>query len=121
MSNLKSGADFVQALRHLMTAHEYFESIMRDHPTAPMRTLIKNWNAKIRWILFDMKTSPIFDSGIVDAIKEELKSDPFVFAAIQEKMAIMSPEQRLKLEEVADMINQGVSIKITPCTPTEQE
>ena len=79
MSNLKSGADFVQALRHLVTAQEYFESIMRDHPTAPMRTLIKNWNAKIRWILFDMKTSPVFDHGIVDAIKEELKSDPFVF------------------------------------------
>lgn len=121
MSNLKSGADFVQALRHLVTAQEYFESIMRDHPTAPMRSLIKNWNAKIRWILFDMKTSPVFDSEIVDAIKEELKSDPFVFAAIQEKMAIMSPEQRLKLEEVADMINEGWSIKITPCTPTEQE
>jgi hypothetical protein len=121
MSNLKSGADFVQALRHLMTAQEYFESVMRDHPTAPMRTLIKNWNAKIRWVLFDVKTTPLFDGGIVDALREELKSDPFVFAAIQEKMAIMSPEQRLKLEEIADLINQGKDLIITECTPTEQE
>lgn len=117
----RSGADFVQALRHLVTAEEYFSSIMKDHPGAPLSSHIKTWHAKIRWILFDVSTTPLFDREIVEAIRAEVKSDPFVFDAIQEKMAMMSPEQRLKLEEVADIINDGKDIIITECTPTEQK
>ena len=94
---------------------------MKDHPGAPLSSHIKTWHAKIRWILFDVSTTPLFDREIVEAIRAEVSSDPFVFDAIQEKMAMMSPEQRLKLEEVADIINEGKDIIITECTPTEQK
>lgn len=117
MSFEKSGADFVQALRHLVTAQEYFESIMRDHPGAPLSSYIKRWHAKLRWILFDVSTTPLFDREVVEAIRAEVKSDPFVFSAIQEKIALMSPEERLKLEEIAELISSGVSLEITPINP----
>jgi len=83
------------------------DDFVRSYPESPGAKIFKQYSKKLQWILNDFYTFPFFPDIIRTGIKNELKSDPFVIPAINEKLALLTPEQREMIEKVIDSILNG--------------
>jgi hypothetical protein len=74
------------------------------------------YKRKIEWIFTDIKSYPHFSEEVREGMREEMKSDPFAFASIIEKAALLSPKQREMLEEVIEKVlkDESFEIKVQP-------
>lgn len=115
-----TGSSIMSAIHHLKIAQEFMDDFVRGHEFYQRGTVkFGEYSRKIAWILNDMATYPHFRQEVRDAIKMELKSDPFTFMSIMEKVALLNPDQRQMLEDIADQVLAGDTIHVTNKTHEE--
>jgi hypothetical protein len=103
-----TGSSIMSAIHHLKIAQEFMDDFVRSHDRYARGTVkFGEYSRKIKWVLSDMATYPHFRQEVRDAIVSELKSDPFAFMSIMEKVALLNPEQRQMLEDVAEQVLAG--------------
>lgn len=119
-----AASDFVNAVINIAKARDYMLSFMRDHPSSKLGRNCRVWLGKINWLEADIVSSPAFDDQTRLALKYELNSDVFTMDAIMEKIAHLTPDQRLQIERVVELVAEGNALKIeiieTACTNTKQ-
>lgn len=106
------GANIISAIHHLKMAKEHYDDFIRDYPESSGARLFLSHVNKINWIFRDTITHPHVTQEVRDGIKREILSDVFAVPAINEKVALLSPEQREIIEETIDAMLAGEEIKI---------
>lgn len=106
------GANVVSAIQHLKMAKEHYEDFIRDYPESSGARLFLSHINKINWIFKDTITHPNVSQAVRDGIKKEILSDVFAVPAINDKVALLTPEQREMIEETIDAMLAGEEIKI---------
>jgi hypothetical protein len=109
---MKATANIVSSIQHLKMADEHLQSFIRDNPGTKPVYLFKNYSAKINWILRDLYTNPFLPQVVRDGIKRESESDVFAVPAIQEKISLLTPDQREAVEDMIDIILKGETITV---------
>ena len=107
-----NGANIVSAIQHLKMAKEHYDDFIRQYPESSGARLFLNHVNKINWIFKDTITHPHITQAVRDGIKKEILSDVFAVPAINEKVALLTPEQREIIEETIDAMLSGEEIKI---------
>ena len=109
---MKGQIALVNALIHLKVAVEYFTSFINDNPGTRGANLFRQYNHKINWILYDLITNPALPKEARDGIKKDVESDVLVIPALVEKIALLTPENRLALEDLVDAMLKGETITV---------
>jgi hypothetical protein len=105
-------SSIVSSMQNIIVAREFCNDFIRSHPESAGAKVFKLYAKKLQWILDDFYTFPYFPQEIRDGIKNEIKSDPFTIPAINEKLALVTPEHREMLEQIIDAILQGEKFTI---------
>ncbi len=106
------GSNIISAIHHLKMAQEHYEDFVREYPDSAGSRLFKSYIAKIKWISNDILTHPHVSEDVRMGIKKELASDVFAVPAINEKVALLNPDQREMIEETIDAMLEGQDVKI---------
>ena len=109
---MKGQANLVSGVHNLKQAFEQFGSFIREYPGSVGARMLKGYNKKLEWIVTDLKTLPALPHDVADDVTKEWESDVFVVPAIQEKVSLLSPEQREMIEEAIDKMIDGKKIKL---------
>lgn len=109
---MKSAGNIVSGIHHFRMSYEHFTSFELDHPGTKGANLFKQYKARIEWIVKDMITHPLLPKQVTDGIKKEWESDVFAIPAIEEKIALLNPEQRETVELMIDQILKGETITV---------
>ena len=105
-------SNIVSAIHHLRMAEEQYEDFIRELPGSKGAILFKSYIKKIKWIYSDILTYPYINPDVKDGIKKEIESDVFAIPAINEKIALLNPEQRDIIEQSIDAMLSGIDVKI---------
>jgi hypothetical protein len=106
------GANIVSAIQHLKMAKEHYEDFVREYPESSGARLFISHLNKINWIFKDTITHPHISQEVRNGIKREILSDVFAVPAINEKVALLTPQQREIIEETIDAMLAGEEVKI---------
>ena len=107
-----TGSNVISAIHHLKMAQEFYEDFIRECPDSAGARLFKSYINKIQWISTDILTHPYISEKVRIGIKKELNSDVFAIPAINEKVSLLTPEQREIIEETIDAMLSGEEVKI---------
>lgn len=107
-----AGVNLIQTIHHLKIAKEFFQDIQRANPGTKGEIICKVYEGKIEWMYKDLLANPNFDNSFREGLKAEWNADAFVVPALMEKIAVLTPEQRVSLEDVIDSILKGESVDI---------
>jgi hypothetical protein len=105
-------ANIISAIQNLKMAQEQFEDFCRQFPDTKGEKLFKVYVGKINWMFNDIVTHPFLTDQVRSGIKKEINSDIFAIPAIQEKIALLNPEQREMIEATLDAMIDGEEVKI---------
>jgi hypothetical protein len=105
-------ANAVSAIHHLRMAEEHYEDFIRELPKSRGAVLFQSYIKKIRWIYTDILSYPYITDEARDGIKKEIESDVFSVPAINEKISLLTPEQRELIETTIDAMLSGEEVKI---------
>lgn len=105
-------ASIISAIHHLKLAAEYMADFEREHAGSKGANLFKIYRKKVEWIPADLITHPSLPEVVRAGIKGEWNSDVFALMAINEKLHLLSPEQREAIELVIDRCLKGDSLKV---------
>jgi hypothetical protein len=105
-------ANAVSAIHHLRMAEEHYEDFIRELPKSRGAVLFQSYIKKIRWIYTDILSYPYLTDEARDGIKKEIGSDVFAVPAINEKISLLTPEQRELIETTIDAMLSGEEVKI---------
>jgi len=97
-------SSIISAIHHLRASREYIDDFIRSAPNTRGAIIFKGYRDKIDWILRDVITYPHFGPGIREAIKVEILSDPLQYPAIVDRIALLTPDQRERLEEIVETL-----------------
>jgi hypothetical protein len=109
---MSNGANVVSAIQHLKMAKEHYLDFIRQYPGSSGSNLFSSHVNKINWIFRDTITHPHISETVRIGIRKEIESDVFAVPAINEKVALLSPEQRDIIEETIDAMLSGEDVKI---------
>lgn len=109
---MKGSSNIVSGIHNLRQAKEHFESFQREHPNTKGDTLFGGYAKRLDWIFKDLVTHPLLTDEIRQGVKQEWESDVFSVPAINEKVALLNPEQREAIEEIIDSMLSGEEIVI---------
>ena len=104
-------SNVITAVHHLRIATEYMDDFVRSAPATRGGSLFKLYSGKIKWVLRDILTFPHFSEPVREGIRKEMQSDPLAYAAIMERISLLSPTQREQLESVIEELIKGKTIK----------
>lgn len=106
------GSSAISMIHHLRMAKEYCEDFIRQHPDSRGAVKFVEYARRFNWILNDIITYPHFREEVREGMKKEMESDPFSYQSLVEKLALLSPEQRIDLEDVVEMLLNNETIKV---------
>jgi len=106
------GSNIISAIHHLRMAEEHYADFIREFPESMGTRLFKSYIAKIKWIYTDIISHPYITQEVRDGIKNEISSDIFAIPAINDKVALLNPEQREMIEDTIDAMLSGENVKI---------
>ena len=101
------GSSIILALHHLKMSKDFFQDCMRQHPGTKGARLFTIYASRIEWIYKDIITIPALPGEVVKGIKTEWASDAFAVPALNEKIAVLNPEQREAIENIIDKVLAG--------------
>jgi hypothetical protein len=104
-------SNVITAVHHMRIATEYMDDFVRSSPGSRGGSLFKLYSGKVKWILRDILTFPHFSEPVREGIRKEMQSDPLAYAAIMERISLLSPTQREQLESVIEDLIKGKTIK----------
>lgn len=110
MSDNKNSA--ISAIHHLRMAKEFYLDFIRQYKGSIGANIFKNYIKKIDFIFTDIKSNIHFNQSIRDGIRKELECDIFQIPAINEKISILTPNQRELIEATIDAMLAGEEIQI---------
>ena len=93
-------------------AQEQLEDFCREFPNSQGQRIFKNYSKKIDWIFNDIITHPFITTEVIIGIKNEIQSDVFAVPAINEKISLLTPDQREIIESTLDAMINGEEVKI---------
>jgi Fe-S cluster biosynthesis and repair protein YggX len=105
-------SNIVSAIHHLRMAEEHYEDFIREFPGSMGTRLFQSYITKIKWIYNDIISHPYITQEVRDGIKKEISSDIFAIPAINDKVALLNPEQREMIEDTIDAMLAGENVKI---------
>lgn len=105
------GSNVITAVHHLRIATEYMDDFVRSSPASRGGALFKVYSGKVKWILRDILTFPHFSEPVREGIRREMNSDSLAYAAIMERISLLSPKQRDELESVIEDLIKGKTIE----------
>ena len=105
-------ANAVSAIHHLRMAEEHYEDFIRELPKSRGAVLFQSYIKKIKWIYTDILSYPYLTDDARNGIKTEIESDVFSVPAINEKISLLTPEQRELIETTIDAMLSGEEVKI---------
>lgn len=106
------GSNIVSAIHHLRMAEEHYEDFIREFPNSMGARVFKSYITKIKWIYNDLVTHPHISQEVREGVKAEIKSDVFAVPAINDKVALLNPDQRDIIEATIDAMLAGEDVKI---------
>lgn len=109
---MKGASDLVNGLLHIRIAYHFWDDFRRELQGTKGQNLLKSYTNKLEWIYNDLVTNPAFTEEVRQGIRKEWNSDTFVVPAINEKMALLNPEQRLVVENLIELMLKGDNIEI---------
>jgi Fe-S cluster biosynthesis and repair protein YggX len=107
-----TGANIISAIQNLKMAQEQLEDFCREFPNSQGQRIFKNYSKKIDWIFNDIITHPFITTEVIIGIKNEIQSDVFAVPAINEKISLLTPDQREIIESTLDAMINGEEVKI---------
>jgi hypothetical protein len=105
-------ADVVSFVHHIKMAGEHLESFCRDYSGSKGAKLLASYKSKVDWIKKDLLTHPFFPENVREGIRAELNSDVFAVPAINEKIALLNPQQREVVEDLIDTVLSGADLTV---------
>ena len=112
-TQLKAQTSLSAALHHLAICKHYFDDYTRDNSNNYAGRLSALYSRKLDWIAKDIVLHPLLTPEIRERIKNELKSDVFELLDIQQKIHLLSPEQRELIDKMIDAFLAGEEIVFT--------
>lgn len=109
---MKGGSNIISGVHSIRQAKEHFDSFQREHPSTKGAVLFGGYSKKLDWIVKDLVTHPLLTDEIREGVKQEWESDVFSVPAINEKVALLNPEQRELIEEIIDQMISGQEVII---------
>jgi hypothetical protein len=106
------GANVISTVQHLKIAQSFMEDFIRERPSSALSRLFRTYRTKIEWIFNDIKSEPLLPQIVRDGINQELRSDVLAVVAINEKVALLPPDQRELVEVMIDGLLSGKEIKL---------
>jgi hypothetical protein len=105
-------SSIVSGVQKVREAQEHFQDFIRQHPGSKGAKLFRVYDAKLQWILTDLKTTPALSEPVRIGIAKELQADAFIMPAIMEKIALLTPENRASVELLIDNILNGEPFEV---------
>lgn len=109
---MNPASNIVSSVHHLKLAVEHWADFKREKPGSKGAHLFQSYINRVEWIANDLITHPALPQDVRDGIKAEWNSDVFALIAINEKIALLNPEQREMIEELLSCILKGETIQV---------
>ena len=109
---MKGSSDIVSAIQHIRMADDHLQSFINEHPGSRGAKLFSDYRKKIAWILRDIKSHPFLPEKVIAGLRNEIDSDVFAVPAISEKIALVPPDKREKLEAIIDAVLNGEELNV---------
>lgn len=109
---MKGGSNIISSVHSMRQAKEHFASFQREHPNTKGAMLFGGYEKRLDWIFKDLVTHPLLTDEIRQGVRQEWESDVFSVPAINEKVALLNPEQREAIEEIIDSMLSGEEIVV---------
>lgn len=106
------GSSIISAIHHLKIAQEFMDDFIRERPTTVIARLFKDYRSKISWMFRDIKSNQHLPEIVRAGINQELNSDVLALPAINEKIALLTPQKREALELIIDELLKGEEIEV---------
>lgn len=108
---MKGNADIVSGFRCLKQASDHFTSFKNEMQKGSEGVRLSSiYIKKIDWMYMDFQSNPLFPKEVREGIRKEWASDPFAVSAIEEKIALLKPDQRDLVETIIDGLLSGEQI-----------
>ena len=107
---MKGSSNIVSSVHNIRQALEHFESFQREYPETKGARLFKGYGSRLEWIVKDLITHPLLTEEVRQGVKEEWESDVFSVPAINEKVALLNPQNRETIEQIVDAMLNGEEI-----------
>lgn len=109
---MKGSSNIVSSVQNIRQALEHFESFQREYPETKGAKLFKGYGSRLEWIVKDLITHPLLTDEVRKGVRQEWESDVFSVPAINEKVALLNPEQRETVEAIIDSMLSGEEVVI---------
>lgn len=96
-------SNIIQSAQYVKMARECMEDYVRDFGAG---FLFRPFIKKLEWIMTDMITNPAMPQVLREGIKNEFNGDTLSLTAINDKLPLLSTEDRLEVEDLIDQIIQ---------------
>lgn len=114
------GTNIVQFIIKLKQAKTHCENVAAICPeNTGGHKHFKRQIKRLDDIFTDTASITILSEEVRAAMRKEWNSDEFTIEAIYEKLALLPPEQKEKVETLVDMILAGEKIELIEYEPTE--
>ena len=109
---MKGSSNIISSIHNLRQAKEHFYNFQLEHPNTKGAILFSGYERRLDWIYKDLITHPLLTDEVREGVKQEWESDVFSVPAINEKVALLNPQQREAIEEIIDQMLSGQEIVI---------
>lgn len=109
---MKGASDITNGIHCIKQAYEHFASFEREYPGSVGRKILGGYRNKLEWFYKDLITKPSLPDIVREGVRHEWNSDVFIISAIQEKMPLLTPEQRTMVETLIDAMIDGEDIEL---------
>ena len=105
-------SNIISAIHHLRMAKEHLQDLQREMPNSFGEKIGKKYEAKVDWIYTDFISCHLFPDAVRDGCRKEWESDVFAVPAINEKVALLTPEKRDLIENIIDAMLKGEDVTV---------
>jgi hypothetical protein len=104
-------------MHHLAIAKHFFDDYSRENSGSYAGKQIAMYSRKCDWIAKDLALHPWLTTEIQEKIKREFRSDVFELLDIQQKIHLLTPDQRTLIATLVDGLLAGEEIVFTDPNP----
>lgn len=112
---MRTAASVLKFFTHLQLCKLYAHSIIKDNPNTIFAKIFKHIMPKLDWIYNAVITHNLVYQHIpqtIDLIREQWQSDVVLELGLNEKITLLSEQQKELLEPVLDCILQGETFEV---------
>ena len=108
--NKPQRSNIISAFHHLKIAKEYWDDLKREMPDTDAEKLAERYKKKIDWCYLDFISIPSFPKEVRDGLRLEWNSDALAIPEIMNTISLLTPDNRLLIEEISKALLAGEDI-----------